>query len=131
MEQEKQKDVESLTNEILTVFEDLSSTDLSTILRVYKEKGILVIADKLRTNYAYYNKDKNIIILDKEFVKEDRNDDELAYILLHEYFHVHEQISASLSKENSFREYADIYARFVFIQEEKEIPKIFMPEATK
>ena len=114
---------------IISILNDLNSVNLKDIFKKYEEKHIHIIADALKHNYAFYNSDRNIVTIDKEFITEKRNDDELAYILLHEYFHICEQKTASLSKNNDFKEYADIYAKFVFQQNGKSIPKRFMSKA--
>ena len=101
------------------------SIELKKISKEYEKREIEVIADELRHNYAFYNEENKIVVINKEFIRSDRDDLELAYVLLHEYFHVYEQKNASLSKESSFKEDADIYAKLVFKKNKTKLPKRF------
>ena len=119
------KTVEERVAKILDAFNQLSSIDLEDIIKKYKSNEIDVIADNLKYNYARYNVEDKLVVIDKQFTNINRNNDEMAYVLLHEYFHVFEKESAYLSKETNVEEDADVYASFVFENNGKEVPERF------
>ena len=110
---------------VKSALNDFSSIKLDDISKIYKHKNIKVMADELKYNYAFYNKENKVVVINKEFVRSDRNDLELAYILLHEFFHVYEQKDASLSKTSTFNEDADMYAKLVFKNNNTKLPSRF------
>ena len=110
---------------INSALDHFSSIELKKISKEYEKREIEVIADELRHNYAFYNEENKIVIINKEFIRTDRDDLELAYVLLYEYFHVYEQQSGALSKDSSFEEDAAIYAKLVFKKNNTKLPKLF------
>ena len=125
MKTKNNKKIKTKVEKVTEAFKSLSSIDLVDILKKYEEKQIEVISDGLKFNHACYNKDTKMVIVDKEFISANRDDDELAYILLHEYFHVVENEEGAFSKVKDSEGLADIYAILVFEKNNKEVPPRF------
>ena len=115
-----------IAKKVTKVYDKLQSIDLKVILDAFKKEKISVIADELRGELCTYNKELKVVVIDEEFIWEDRVDDQLAYLLLHQYYNVLEGSAESIYQSDYFRGYADIYARFVFQMNNKHTPDRFM-----
>ena len=97
-------------NKIKDTVKVLDTINLELISIIYANEGLSVIPESLKHNHAYYNKENNVVIIDKEFTAPYRKRNELAYVLLHEFYHFKEQVSGALPRGNRDEEDADVYA---------------------
>ena len=114
--------------EIIGAITEFKSVKLADIFKQYNDKGITIISDKMDDGFAYYNKDIKMVTINRDFMNKKSKDNELQYILLHEYFHFIEAKSSYLSKNTLSREYADLYASHVFRINGVEVPRKFSRE---
>ena len=110
---------------VLSTYEMLSSIKLDDIFAKYDELGFSVIADTLKYDYASHRSDSKIVFIDGEFIRSERNDDELSYILLFMLFHIVENESASIDRDPYSESYGDVFARLVFAESDKDVPLRF------
>ena len=121
----KQKEIEDIADKIINIYKTLSTTDTKTILKQYKTLKIAVYGDELKSNLALYNHTKKSLVLSKWFTNGSRDEDELAYILLHCFYYVMEDQSTYIKETDSNRSYGDFYAKYVFNANNKPIPTRF------